>query len=81
MSRRKYRKQKQNPPKELGKNKHHPFPKRDHRHKNEIKVIDIIDHRNWHFLIGDMKPEQAVRFIARNFLPTELEILLIKAIQ
>ena len=68
-------------PKKYRQNRHHCYPSKDSRHEKEIKVIDAELHRRYHYLVGDKTPEQAVRFIARNFLPTELEILLIKAMQ
>jgi len=63
------------------KNRHHPYPSRDKRHNQEIKVVDSEAHRRYHYLVGDMKPEEAVRYIARNFLPKELEERILAAIR
>ena len=54
-------------------NRHHPFPKKDRRHQKEIKIVDAEAHRRYHYLVSDRTPEEAVYYIARNFLPTELE--------
>ena len=64
-----------------GNNKHHCYPAKDSRHNREIKIVNAEQHRKWHCLIGDMTPKQAVRFIARNFMPTEMEVLLIEVIR
>lgn len=61
--------------------KHHCFPKRDKRHYDEIKVIDNIAHQRWHNLVSDRKPEEAVRYIARNFMPKNIEQKLLEAIR
>ena len=62
-------------------NKHHCYPKKDTRHNREIKVIDAEAHRRYHHLVGDKTPKQAVRYIARNFMPKELEHTLLEAIR
>jgi len=67
--------------KKRGKNKHHCYPKKDSRHNREIKVIDAEAHRRWHYLVSDKNPREAVRYIARNFMPTELEHTLLEAIR
>jgi len=72
---------KENPMKEIGKNKHHCYPSRDVRHNREIKVVDSEAHRRYHHLVGDMIPEQAVRYIAKNFMPTDIEKVLLEVIR
>lgn len=62
-------------------NKHHCYPAKDTRHEKEIKVINAEAHRRWHYLVSDMTPKQAIRFIARNFMPTELEYDLLQVIK
>ena len=64
-----------------GKNRHHPFPKKSKRHYEEIKVINAEAHRRWHYLVADKNPREAVRYIARNFMPKELEQTLLEAIR
>ena len=64
-----------------GKNKHHVYPRKDTRHNYEIKMVKIKDHQRYHNLVGDRTPKQAVRFIAKNFMPTELEHILLEAIR
>lgn len=67
--------------KKRGKNKHHTYPSRHHRHHEEIKIIDAEAHRRWHYLVSDKNPREAVRYIARNFLPSDIEKLLLEAIR
>lgn len=62
-------------------NRHHPFPKRDRRHFQEIKIVDLEQHRRWHHLVSDRTPEQAIKYIARNFLPKEMENKILEAIR
>jgi len=63
------------------KNKHHVYPSKDTRHQTEIKVINAEAHRRWHYLVSDMTPKQAIRYIARNFMPKEVEHSLLQAIR
>ena len=67
--------------KEPKKSRHHCFPKKSKRHLEEIKVIDDLAHRRWHLLVQDKLPEEAVRYIARNFLPKELEERILTAMR
>ena len=62
-------------------NKHHVYPAKDTRHEKEIKVINAEAHRRWHYLVSDMTPKQAVRYIARNFMPKDVERCLLEAIK
>ena len=61
--------------------RHHVFPSQSNRHNEEIKVISAIAHRKWHSLVADMLPEEAIRFIAKNFMPKETEDILLEAIK
>ena len=69
------------PRKGYKKNKHHVYPKKDTRHNKEVKVVNAEAHRRWHYLVSDMTPKQAVRYIARNFMPKDMETVLLKAIK
>ena len=64
-----------------GKDKHHCYPSKSKRHYDEIKVINAEAHRRWHLLVSDKTPKEAVRYIARNFMPKEMEILLLEVIR
>ena len=64
-----------------GKNRHHCFPAKSKRHHEEIKVINAESHRRWHMLVSDKNPKEAVRYIARNFMPKEIEQKLIEAMK
>ena len=64
-----------------GFNRHHCYPSKDRRHQEEIKIIDAEAHRRWHYLVSDRTPENAVRYIARNFLPKEMEKRIMEAIR
>ena len=63
------------------KNRHHVFPKKDTRHNTEIKIVDAELHKRYHHLVGDKTPRQAIRLIARNFMPNDIEILLLEALK
>lgn len=64
-----------------GNNKHHCYPKKDSRHGSEIKIINAEQHRRWHCLVRDMNPRQAVMYIAKNFMPEEMEKTLLTALR
>lgn len=63
------------------KDRHHCYPAKDKRHYEEIKVIDAESHRRWHMLVSDKTPREAVRYIAHNFMPSEIEVILLEAIR
>jgi len=67
--------------KKRGKNRHHCFPKKDTRHDKEIKIVDAEKHRRYHLLVGDMAPRQALRFIVKNFMPSEVEKTVLEALK
>ena len=60
--------------------KHHVYTKRcRHNGNTETKKIDKTAHRNWHNLVGDMSPSEAIRYIAINFMPSDYEMDLLEA--
>lgn len=63
------------------KNRHHPYPKKDTRHKTEIKIVNAELHRRYHYLVGDRAPRQAIRLIIKNFMPKDVEEVLLEALK
>lgn len=61
--------------------RHHCYPSRSRQHLEEIKMVDSRMHAHWHAIVGDRTPREAVEHIAKSFLPTELEELLIAVIK
>lgn len=57
--------------------RHHTYSKK-FRNKtggtHEIKIVDGKKHRAWHLLVADLSPKQAIEYIAKNFLPSNIEI-------
>ena len=61
--------------------KHHTRSKKCRKGNTEVKKIDKTAHRNWHNLVGDMSPNEAIRYIAINFLPSDYELDLLEVIK
>lgn len=62
--------------------RHHVYSRKCRSNGNtEVKEIDPIDHANWHRLCANMSPDEALRFIAINFLPTDYEIRILEMIE
>jgi hypothetical protein len=61
--------------------RHHVYSKKCRSNGNkEVKVIDPTDHSNWHNLVKNLSPDEALRFIAINFLPTDYETKILEMI-
>ena len=62
--------------------RHHTYTKKcRHNGNTEVKKIDKTAHRNWHNLVGDMSPNEAIRYIAINFMPSDYELDLLEVIR
>lgn len=59
------------------KQRHHVFPRRWRNKENgthEVKFVEGKKHRLFHQLTGDMSPEQAIKYIAETFLPSNIKV-------
>lgn len=62
-------------------NRHHCYPSKDTRHDREIKIVNAELHRRYHLLVDDRTPRQAIRLIAKNFMPKDMEKLLLEMLK
>ena len=66
---------------EMKLSRHHTWTERCRKGNTEVKKIDPNAHRNWHNLVGDMSPNEAIRYIAINFMPSDYELDLLEVIK
>lgn len=62
--------------------KHHVYSKKCRKvGQTETKEVNHHEHQAWHNLVYNLSPEEALEFIAKQFLPKEYEEKIIKVLE